>query len=121
MPAIDADAATRGLINRAAKISPLDDLAFDVYQDAETAAMIRQLARLKEEAVAGEDYQKAKQLKTVIDGLQTVRLAGVFEIQQGSSAVSVHLISAILLTLAGGRGAWSSRKAQDGGRRGRRL
>lgn len=32
-------------------ISPLDDLAFDMYQDPQTAQLIRQLEKKKQEAV----------------------------------------------------------------------
>jgi centrosomal protein CEP104 len=61
--------ATLGMINGIADIDPEHDLAFDVYLDAETGAMIRQLVRLKKECVAEEKYEKAHELKAVIDGL----------------------------------------------------
>ena len=64
------DGATLGMINRPVEIDPLDDLAFEVYQDPETAAITRQLARMKQQCVEREDFQKAKQLKGVIDGLR---------------------------------------------------
>ena len=35
-------------------ISPLDDLAFDMYQDPEIAQVIRKLERKKQDAVLGQ-------------------------------------------------------------------
>lgn len=37
--------------NRPDYISPMDDLAFDMYQDPETAQLIRQLEKKKQDAV----------------------------------------------------------------------
>ncbi|XP_050411830.1 centrosomal protein of 104 kDa isoform X3 [Patella vulgata] len=53
-------------------ISPLDDLAFDMYQDPEIAQIIRKLERKKQEAVLQERYDYAKRLKTAIGELQKV-------------------------------------------------
>ena len=36
------------------QISPLDDLAFDMYQDPEVAAIVRRLDRQKQRAVLGQ-------------------------------------------------------------------
>jgi centrosomal protein CEP104 len=38
-------------VNRPDFISPLDDLAFDMYQDPEIAGIIRKLEKKKQEAV----------------------------------------------------------------------
>lgn len=38
-------------LNRPDFISPLDDLAFDMYQDPEIAGIIRKLEKKKQEAV----------------------------------------------------------------------
>ncbi|KAB1268167.1 Centrosomal protein of 104 kDa [Camelus dromedarius] len=51
-------------------ISPLDDLAFDMYQDPEVAQIIRKLDERKREAVRKERYDYAKQLKQAIADLQ---------------------------------------------------
>lgn len=51
-------------------ISPLDDLAFDMYQDPEVAQLIRKLERKKQEAVLQERYEFAKRIKTGIEKLQ---------------------------------------------------
>ena len=42
------------LCNSPDYISPLDDLAFDMYQDPEVAQIIRKLERKKQEAVVCE-------------------------------------------------------------------
>ncbi|XP_053061981.1 centrosomal protein of 104 kDa isoform X2 [Acinonyx jubatus] len=51
-------------------ISPLDDLAFDMYQDPEVAQIIRKLDERKREAVQKERYDYAKKLKQAIADLQ---------------------------------------------------
>ncbi|XP_055438439.1 centrosomal protein of 104 kDa isoform X7 [Bubalus kerabau] len=51
-------------------ISPLDDLAFDMYQDPEVAQIIRRLDERKREAVQKERYDYAKKLKQAIADLQ---------------------------------------------------
>ena len=38
-------------------ISPLDDLAFDMYQDPEIAHILRKLERKKQEAVLGMNFR----------------------------------------------------------------
>lgn len=53
-------------------ISPLDDLAFDMYQDPEVAHIIRALDQKKQEMVRQEKYEKAKNLKQAIADLQKV-------------------------------------------------
>ena len=45
------DPSLEGLYNRPDYISPLDDLAFDMYQDPEIAQIIRRLEKKKQEAV----------------------------------------------------------------------
>lgn len=55
-------------------ISPLDDLAFDMYQDPEVAQIIRKLDERKREAVQKERYDYAKKLKQAIADLQKVLL-----------------------------------------------
>ena len=46
-----SDDPAAGAYNRPDYISPLDDLAFDMYQDPEVAQIIRKLERKKQEAV----------------------------------------------------------------------
>lgn len=53
-------------------ISPLDDLAFDMYQDPEVAQIIRKLDEKKHDAVRHEHYDHAKKLKQAIADLQKV-------------------------------------------------
>jgi centrosomal protein CEP104 len=47
----ETDAAVFGAVNRKDYISPMDDLAFDMYQDPEVAQIIRKLDVRKNEAV----------------------------------------------------------------------
>ncbi|XP_059944839.1 centrosomal protein of 104 kDa isoform X2 [Mesoplodon densirostris] len=54
-------------------ISPLDDLAFDMYQDPEVAQIIRRLDERKREAAQRERYDDAKTLKQAIADLQKIR------------------------------------------------
>nr|XP_031319755.1 centrosomal protein of 104 kDa isoform X6 [Camelus dromedarius] len=64
-------------------ISPLDDLAFDMYQDPEVAQIIRKLDERKREAVRKERYDYAKQLKQAIADLQKVgERLGRFEVEK---------------------------------------
>lgn len=51
-------------------ISPLDDLAFDMYQDPEVAHIIRFLDQKKQDMVRQEKYEEAKNLKQAIADLQ---------------------------------------------------
>ncbi|XP_071772798.1 centrosomal protein of 104 kDa [Centroberyx gerrardi] len=53
-------------------ISPLDDLAFDMYQDPEVAHIIRLLDQRKQDMVRQERYELAKSLKQAIADLQKV-------------------------------------------------
>ncbi|XP_040922106.1 centrosomal protein of 104 kDa isoform X2 [Toxotes jaculatrix] len=52
--------------------SPLDDLAFDMYQDPEVAHIIRLLDQKKQDTVRQEKYEQAKNLKQAIADLQKV-------------------------------------------------
>ncbi|XP_059170552.1 centrosomal protein of 104 kDa-like isoform X3 [Physella acuta] len=69
---VERDPALEGLFNKPDYISPLDDLAFDMYQDPEIAQIIRRLERKKQEAVLQERYDYAKRLKQAITELQKV-------------------------------------------------
>ncbi len=53
-------------------ISPLDDLAFDMYQDPEVAHIIRLLDQKKLDMVREERFDLAKKLKQAIADLQKV-------------------------------------------------
>ncbi|KAL7978561.1 hypothetical protein Chor_005543 [Crotalus horridus] len=64
-------------------ISPLDDLAFDMYQDPEVAQIIRKLDEKKHEAVRQEHYDHAKKLKQAIADLQKVgERLGRYEVEK---------------------------------------
>uniref|UniRef100_A0A452U330 Centrosomal protein of 104 kDa n=1 Tax=Ursus maritimus TaxID=29073 RepID=A0A452U330_URSMA len=64
-------------------ISPLDDLAFDMYQDPEVAQIIRKLDERKREAVQKERYDYAKKLKQAIADLQKVgERLGRYEVEK---------------------------------------
>ncbi|XP_068027731.1 centrosomal protein of 104 kDa isoform X1 [Anomalospiza imberbis] len=64
-------------------ISPLDDLAFDMYQDPEVAQIIRRLDEKKREAVHLEYYDQAKKLKQAIADLQKVgERLGRYEVEK---------------------------------------
>ncbi|XP_074190310.1 centrosomal protein of 104 kDa isoform X2 [Rhinolophus sinicus] len=64
-------------------ISPLDDLAFDMYQDPEVAQIIRKLDERKRDAVQKERYDYAKKLKQAIADLQKVgERLGRFEVEK---------------------------------------
>ncbi|KAM6240815.1 centrosomal protein of 104 kDa [Porphyrio hochstetteri] len=64
-------------------ISPLDDLAFDMYQDPEVAQIIRRLDEKKREAVHHECYDQAKKLKQAIADLQKVgERLGRYEVEK---------------------------------------
>ncbi|XP_065593974.1 centrosomal protein of 104 kDa [Cyrtonyx montezumae] len=64
-------------------ISPLDDLAFDMYQDPEVAQVIRRLDEKKHEAVRQERYDYAKKLKQAIADLQKVgERLGRYEVEK---------------------------------------
>ncbi|XP_041859898.1 centrosomal protein of 104 kDa isoform X2 [Melanotaenia boesemani] len=53
-------------------ISPLDDLAFDMYQDPEVAHIIRLLDQKKQNMVRQENFDQAKNMKQAIADLQKV-------------------------------------------------
>ncbi|NXS96286.1 CE104 protein, partial [Jacana jacana] len=64
-------------------ISPLDDLAFDMYQDPEVAQIIRRLDEKKREAARHEHYDYAKKLKQAIADLQKVgEWLGRYEVEK---------------------------------------
>ncbi|XP_005057688.2 PREDICTED: centrosomal protein of 104 kDa [Ficedula albicollis] len=64
-------------------ISPLDDLAFDMYQDPEVAQIIRRLDEKKRESVRLECYDHAKRLKQAIADLQKVgERLGRYEVEK---------------------------------------
>ncbi|KAM7404394.1 hypothetical protein PAMP_011740 [Pampus punctatissimus] len=60
------------LMGKCESISPLDDLAFDMYQDPEVAHIIRLLDQKKQDMVRQERYEQAKNLKQAIADLQKV-------------------------------------------------
>lgn len=53
-------------------ISPMDDLAFDLYQDPEVAQIIRRLDARKSECVKEENFDGAKKMKQAIADLKKV-------------------------------------------------
>ncbi|KAM4609915.1 centrosomal protein of 104 kDa [Polymixia lowei] len=64
-------------------ISPLDDLAFDMYQDPEVAHIIRLLDQRKRDMVHQERYELAKSLKQAIADLQKVgERLGRYEVEK---------------------------------------
>ncbi|KPP69512.1 centrosomal protein of 104 kDa-like, partial [Scleropages formosus] len=64
-------------------ISPLDDLAFDMYQDPEVAHIIRRLHHKKQECVRQERYDLAKTLKQAMADLQKVgELLGRLDVEK---------------------------------------
>ncbi|KAK2490628.1 hypothetical protein MC885_009174 [Smutsia gigantea] len=72
-----------GDIMKSDYISPLDDLAFDMYQDPEVAQIIRKLDERKHEAVQKEQYDYAKNLKQAIADLQKVgERLGRYEVEK---------------------------------------
>lgn len=80
---IENDPALEGLYTRPDYISPLDDLAFDMYQDPEVAQIIKKLDRKKQEAVLQERYDYAKKLKHAIQELQKVgEKLGKYEVEK---------------------------------------
>ncbi|XP_078498758.1 centrosomal protein of 104 kDa [Lissotriton helveticus] len=63
--------------------SPLDDLAFDMYQDPEVAQIIRKLDEKKHDAVRHERYDFAKKIKQAIADLQKVgERLGRYEVEK---------------------------------------
>ncbi|KAM7100305.1 centrosomal protein of 104 kDa isoform 1-T1 [Molossus nigricans] len=64
-------------------ISPLDDLAFDMYQDPEVAQIIRKLDERKREAARQERYDDAKKLRQALADLQKVgERLGRYEVEK---------------------------------------
>ncbi|KAM4703358.1 centrosomal protein of 104 kDa [Rhinophrynus dorsalis] len=79
----DDSALDASYIGKADSISPLDDLAFDMYQDPEVAQIIRKLDEKKQEAVRHERYDYAKKLKQAIADLQKVgERLGRYEVEK---------------------------------------
>ncbi|KAG8434255.1 hypothetical protein GDO86_012578 [Hymenochirus boettgeri] len=77
-PALDAS-----YMGKLDSISPLDDLAFDMYQDPEVAQIIRKLDEKKQEAARHEKYDYAKKLKQAIADLQMVgERLGRYEVEK---------------------------------------
>nr|XP_055024570.1 centrosomal protein of 104 kDa [Misgurnus anguillicaudatus] len=67
-------------------ISPLDDLAFDMYQDPEVAHIIRLLDQKKQDAVQQERFDLAKKLKQAIADLQKVgERLGRYDVEKHSA------------------------------------
>lgn len=62
----------RTFTGKCESISPLDDLAFDMYQDPEVAHIIRLLDQRKQLMVHQESFEQAKHLKQAIADLQKV-------------------------------------------------
>lgn len=58
--------------SKSESISPLDDLAFDMYQDPEVAHIIRLMDQKKQDLVRQEKYEQVKNLKQAIADLQKV-------------------------------------------------
>jgi len=66
------DPVLLGTLNKPSHISPVDDLAFAIAQDPETAELIRKLNSKKVAAVKEERFDYAKQIKQVTEELQKV-------------------------------------------------
>lgn len=72
-----------GKINKPDFIARTDDLAFDMYQDPETATLIRKLDDKKREAVQLERYDYAKKLTAVISDLYKIgEKLGRYEVEK---------------------------------------
>ncbi|XP_016086803.1 centrosomal protein of 104 kDa-like [Sinocyclocheilus grahami] len=66
--------------------SPLDDLAFDMYQDPEVAHIIRLLDQKKQDMVREERFELAKKLKQAIADLQKVgERLGRYDVEKHSA------------------------------------
>ncbi|XP_068014266.1 centrosomal protein of 104 kDa isoform X2 [Melanerpes formicivorus] len=77
-PALDGS-----YLGKCDSISPLDDLAFDMYQDPEVARLIRRLEGRKREAVRRERFHRAQQLKQAMADLQKVgERLGRYEVEK---------------------------------------
>uniref|UniRef100_A0A8C5F8S5 Centrosomal protein 104 n=1 Tax=Gadus morhua TaxID=8049 RepID=A0A8C5F8S5_GADMO len=67
-------------------ISPLDDLAFDMYQDPEVAHIIRLLDQRKQDAARQERFELARALKQAIADLQKVgERLGRYDVEKRSA------------------------------------
>ncbi|XP_056130278.1 centrosomal protein of 104 kDa [Lampris incognitus] len=70
-------------MGKSESMSPLDDLAFDMYQDPEVANIIRLLDQKKKDIVRQERYELAKTLKQAIADLQKVgERLGRYEVEK---------------------------------------
>ncbi|XP_063965860.1 centrosomal protein of 104 kDa-like isoform X1 [Lytechinus pictus] len=79
----EVDPVVLGAINKPDYISPMDDLAFDMYQDPEVANIIRKLDNRKNEAVIQEEFDLAKRLKQAVSDLQKVgERLGRYEVEK---------------------------------------
>ncbi|XP_061760797.1 centrosomal protein of 104 kDa isoform X4 [Nerophis ophidion] len=58
------------LLGKCDAMSPLDDLAFNMYQDPEVAQIIRQLDQKKQDMARQERYEQAEYLRQAITDLQ---------------------------------------------------
>jgi hypothetical protein len=63
-----------GIVNKLENVDLEHDLKFDMFQDPEVAAIVRQLIVAKRTCIQREDFRGAKDLKRMIEGLL---LAGV--------------------------------------------
>ncbi|XP_053136874.1 centrosomal protein of 104 kDa isoform X3 [Hemicordylus capensis] len=80
---VDESALDGSYTGKPDAISPLDDLAFDMYQDPEVAQVIRKLDEKKRDAVRQEHYDHAKKLKQAIADLQKVgERLGRYEVEK---------------------------------------
>jgi centrosomal protein CEP104 len=68
----DADPSVIAAVNRPDYVSPLDDLAFEMYQDPEISQIIKALDKKKIECVLAENYDDAKKLKQAINELYKI-------------------------------------------------
>uniref|UniRef100_A0A3B3HNI7 Centrosomal protein of 104 kDa n=1 Tax=Oryzias latipes TaxID=8090 RepID=A0A3B3HNI7_ORYLA len=72
-PPLQQEAAWEKTLKGACEaMSPLDDLAFDMYQDPKVAHIIRILDQKKKDMVQQENFEQAKTLKQAIADLQKV-------------------------------------------------
>lgn len=80
---IDASQLASNRFENGKYVSPYDDLSFDMYQDPETAQLIRKLDERKHDAIIEERYDYAKKLKEAIADLQKVgQKLGKFEVEK---------------------------------------
>ncbi|XP_028393886.1 centrosomal protein of 104 kDa-like [Dendronephthya gigantea] len=61
-----------GKINKPDHISPLDDIAFAMYQDPQTAEIIRDLEQKKKDAIKEDEFVEAKKYHQVVNDLHKV-------------------------------------------------